>query len=260
MKEYRVNFKIVLYKQMSDTYKDLKDYKKAIEYSEKQKVYQNINDDQEIVKAIRDIDAKYQTKENKLQISSLKSTMDKGGKLIIFLLITIVLFFLSYQNMRRKKKIAEQEKLIQIQKIENILQEQELHEMAKKLGVENNVEFVGIKTPLEVAKYMRESALLVLPSRAETFGAVLIEALACGTPVVATRCGGTEDIVNDSVGKLVPKENAEALADAIVEVAAQRHNFNSVELRDYALTNFAWEQIARKTIDLYSKAINAENN
>ena len=139
-------------------------------------------------------------------------------------------------------------------------QEQELHEMAKKLGVEKNVEFVGVKTPLEVAEYMRESALLVLPSRAETFGAVLIEALACGTPVVATRCGGTEDIVNESVGKLVPKENAEALADAIVEVAAQRHNFNSVELRDYALTNFAWEQIARQTIDLYSKAINAENN
>ena len=131
VKEYRVNFKIMLYKQMSDTYKDLKDYKKALEYSEKQKVYQNINDDQEIVKAIRDIDAKYQTKENKLQISSLKSTMDKGGKLIIFLLITIILFFLSYQNMRRKKKIAEQEKLIQIQKIENILQEQELHEIDK---------------------------------------------------------------------------------------------------------------------------------
>ncbi|WP_293872279.1 sensor histidine kinase [Flavobacterium sp.] len=131
VKEYQTNFKIALYTQMSETYKELKDYKKAYEYSEKQKVYQNINNEQEIVKAIRDIDAKYQTKENKLQITSLKNTMDKGGKVIIFLLITIVLFFLSYQNMRRKKKIAEQEKLIQTQKIENILQEQELHEIDK---------------------------------------------------------------------------------------------------------------------------------
>ncbi|MGH9946536.1 MAG: glycosyltransferase [Pyrinomonadaceae bacterium] len=138
--------------------------------------------------------------------------------------------------------------------------ENELKEMAKKLGVEKNVEFVGIKTPGEVAQYMCESALLVLPSRTETFGAVLIEALACGTPVVATRCGGTEDIVNDKVGKLVSKENPEELADAILEVAGQRHRFNSEDLRGYALTNFAWEEIARQTIDLYGKAINAENN
>lgn len=135
-------------------------------------------------------------------------------------------------------------------------QEIELHEMAVKLGLEKNVEFVGIKTPSEVAQYMRESALLVLPSRTETFGAVLIEALACGTPVVATRCGGTEDIVHERVGKLVPSEDPEALAEAIVEIATQRQNFDPEVLRDYALNNFAWEQIARQTMDLYSDAIN----
>ena len=61
---------------------------------------------------------------------------------------------------------------------------------------------------------MRESAVLVLPSRRESFGSVLVEALACGTPVVATSCGGPEDIVTDAVGRLVPVENAEALAGA----------------------------------------------
>lgn len=138
-------------------------------------------------------------------------------------------------------------------------QEQDLHDMAKELGVENNIEFVGIKTPSEVAAYMRESALLVLPSRLETFGVVLIEALACGIPVVATRCGGTEDIVNDRVGRLVPTENATELADAIVEVATRRNDFNSADLRNYVLTNFAWEQIARQTMDLYSEAISANS-
>ncbi len=139
-------------------------------------------------------------------------------------------------------------------------QEIELHEMARKFGLEKNVEFAGIKTPAEVAKYMRESALLVLPSRTETFGAVLIEALACGTPVVATRCGGTEDIVNEDVGRLVPKENAEALANAVVEVITQRHRFDSAQLRRYATSNYDWEQIARQTVDLYGRAINSKNN
>ncbi len=107
---------------------------------------------------------------------------------------------------------------------------------------------------------MRESALLVLPSRTETFGAVLIEALACGTPVVATKCGGTEDIVNESVGLLVPKENPEALAKAIIEVVVERQKFDSTKLRNYALENFDWEKIARRTVDLYNKAVNARNN
>ncbi len=139
-------------------------------------------------------------------------------------------------------------------------QEIELHELARKFGLEKNVEFAGIKTPSEVAKYMRESALLVLPSRTETFGAVLIEALACGTPVVATACGGTEDIVNDCVGRLVEKENPTALANAIIEITTERHKFNSAELRDYALSNYSWEHIARQMVDLYSKAVNPANN
>lgn len=138
--------------------------------------------------------------------------------------------------------------------------EMELRQLSKQLGIEKNVEFAGIKTPSEVADYMRQSAVLVLPSRMETFGAVLVEALACGTPVVATACGGPEDIVNDSVGRLVPKENADALADGIIEILMKRHNFNPAELREYVLKNFAWEQIARQTVDLYNKAIYAKNN
>ncbi|MEP6902115.1 MAG: glycosyltransferase family 4 protein [Actinomycetota bacterium] len=139
-------------------------------------------------------------------------------------------------------------------------QEMELREMAKKLGLTENVEFAGLKTPPEVARYMRESALLVLPSRIETFGAVLIEALACGTPVVATKCGGPEDVVNNQVGQLVPTEDVTALANAIVEVIGERGKFNSQKLREYAVKNFAWEEIARQTVGLYNQAVNNGTN
>jgi glycosyltransferase involved in cell wall biosynthesis len=139
-------------------------------------------------------------------------------------------------------------------------QESDLHAMARELGIENNVSFVGIKTPAEVASYMRQSAVLVLPSRTETFGAVLVEALACGTPVVATTCGGTVDIVDDSVGRLVPKENAKELAKAILDIVSERSKFDPKKLRDYAVNNFGWEQIARRTVDLYSEALKNGNH
>jgi glycosyltransferase involved in cell wall biosynthesis len=105
---------------------------------------------------------------------------------------------------------------------------------------------------------MRRSAVLVLPSRAEAFGAVLVEALACGTPVVATRCGGPEDVVNEQVGHLVPSDDEEALAGAIEDVLAHRDRYDPDQLRAYALENFSWEMIARRTFDLYEAAMSGE--
>lgn len=131
----------------------------------------------------------------------------------------------------------------------------ELRRMAEEYGLGKNIEFAGIKTPPEVARYMRESALLVLPSRTETFGAVLIEALACGTPVVATKCGGPEDFINDSVGRLVEKENPNALADAILEVVSKRDQFDPAGLSEFASSNYSWDRIAGQMVDLYRQAI-----
>lgn len=139
-------------------------------------------------------------------------------------------------------------------------QEKQLRSMAKDLGLDDHIEFVGIKSPIEVAKYMRESALLVLPSRAESFGAVLVEALACGTPVIATRCGGPEDIITDEVGILVQNEDDNALAHAIELVLTQQKMYDQAKLRAYALDNFSWERVASKTIDLYRMSFDYEGN
>ena len=133
IKDNNTNTRIILYGLMADLYKEMKNYKKALEYTDKQKVYQSINDDNQQVKAIRDIDAKYQTKEHKSEILLLQSAMKKGGAVIVFLLALLILFVLGYKNLNKKKKIAEQEKLIEIHKLENILQEHELHEIDKIL-------------------------------------------------------------------------------------------------------------------------------
>lgn len=134
-------------------------------------------------------------------------------------------------------------------------QQEELKVHASALGLGDRFAFVGHQPPHEVARRMAESAVLVLPSRAESFGSVLIEALACGTPVVATRCGGPEDIVDDSVGELVPKEDSAALADALVRVMERRDEYAPQTLRDEALRRFGWDVVVRRTLDVYQQVM-----
>lgn len=133
--------------------------------------------------------------------------------------------------------------------------EDRLRQMTVDLGLSNVVQFAGTKSLPDLVQTIRESALLVLPSRSESFGSVLVEALACGTPVVATKCGGPEDIVTDEVGRLVPREDPDALATALEDVLENRHRFDPASLRRYALANFDWARIAEKYIDLYREAL-----
>ena len=91
----------------------------------------------------------------------------------------------------------------------------QLETQAKALGIENQVTFTGMLRREEVLFEMQDCDVFVLPSIVETFGVVLIEALACGKPVIATKCGGPEDIINQNNGILLPTKNVGALAEAM---------------------------------------------
>lgn len=122
---------------------------------------------------------------------------------------------------------------------------------ASALGVSDCLEVIGGRSPAQVARLMAESAVLVVPSRAESFGAVVIEALACGTPVVATRCGGPEEIVTPRVGRLVPTEDPDALAAALGDVLDHPDRYEPAELRGYALERFGAEAVQRRLAAIY---------
>jgi len=134
-------------------------------------------------------------------------------------------------------------------------EEVRLQQMTRDLGLQDRVNFAGKKSPSELAAHMRESALLVLPSRAESFGMVLVEALACGTPVVATRCGGPEDIVTSQVGVLVPPEDPAALAQGIRHVLDHGANYDPARLRAHAVENFGLEPVGNRIAQLYREAV-----
>src|SRR5713226_4678167 len=130
-----------------------------------------------------------------------------------------------------------------------------IRRMTQELDLEGRVQFVGKRRPPELARYIQESAVLVLPSRAESFGMVLVEALACGTPVVATRCGGPEDIVNDQVGVLVPPESPQALAAGIAHVLDKRNSYDPEVLRSFALREFGLDSVGSRLKTLYAEAL-----
>jgi glycosyltransferase involved in cell wall biosynthesis len=139
-------------------------------------------------------------------------------------------------------------------------EELRLQRMVGELNLSDRVHFAGKQPLSELIRYMQQSAALVLPSRAESLGMVLVEALACGTPVVSTRCGGPEDIVNEHVGVLVPPENPEALARGIEHVLDHHADYDPAELRAHALENFGLESVGRRLQKVYQDAVGSSRN
>jgi glycosyltransferase involved in cell wall biosynthesis len=79
-----------------------------------------------------------------------------------------------------------------------------------------NVEFVGAKRGVELGDYYRMADVFVFPSRWETFGLVMIEAMSCGTPVAAYPCQGPLDVVDEGVTGCLNEELKQAVNDALM--------------------------------------------
>lgn len=96
----------------------------------------------------------------------------------------------------------------------------QLHDQAERLNL-HSLHFLGNVAQDELCRLYNIAQVDIVPSRREPFGLVAVEAMACGTPVVATNEGGLPDFVNDQVGALVPVDDAPALANAIQETLAR---------------------------------------
>ena len=138
--------------------------------------------------------------------------------------------------------------------------EEFLKEYAAKLGLLANgtVTFLG-KLPHEmVAAEMARATALVSFSRAETFGCVLLEARACGCPVVATRTGGVPELFQpeNAFGLLVEPDDEAALEAALTAVLAKSVNFNPIQLRADAAIRCAPDNVGVAFGSMYQKALN----
>jgi teichuronic acid biosynthesis glycosyltransferase TuaC len=127
--------------------------------------------------------------------------------------------------------------------------------LADKLGVSQMVHFVGQKPNQEIPLWMNTCDVLVLPSLSEGFGVVLIEAMACGKPVISTKCGGPEDIVSQDTGILVPPRDEAALSNALKGMLNGRYHFDPERIRQYVIDNYAYDRIASRILEVYRQAL-----
>ncbi|MFA0783568.1 glycosyltransferase family 4 protein [Fervidibacter sacchari] len=129
-----------------------------------------------------------------------------------------------------------------------------LKHQATALGIRDKVHFVGAQPHERIVLWMNAGDVFCLPSRKEGFGAVLIEALACGTPVVATSVGGIPEIVTDGrVGRLVRSRDPKELAACIEEVLET--HWDRQRLRDYVAERFSFDVVTRKLLEMYGSVM-----
>jgi glycosyltransferase involved in cell wall biosynthesis len=131
----------------------------------------------------------------------------------------------------------------------------EYEALASRLGIADVCHFHGMAPHGEIARFMSGADVFVLPSLAETFGVVLVEAMSAGLPVVATRCGGPEELVTPDLGVLVGPGDAEALAGGIMDVLGRLDEFSEVHLREVADERYGQASVAGRLVSLYGEIV-----
>lgn len=130
-----------------------------------------------------------------------------------------------------------------------------LQKLIGSLGMERQIRLLGKLSRQEVRDQMMKCDAFVLSSLFETFGVVLIEALACGKPILATKCGGPEDVVNDANGILVDKGSVEQLALGMERIYQNIDSFDSSTIHDNCLQRFGQKAVIEQLAEIYQIAL-----
>ena len=123
----------------------------------------------------------------------------------------------------------------------------------------HQIRLLGTKPPEEVNDLLCHSDCFVLSSRLETFAIVVIEAMAKGLPVIATKSGGPETFLLPEHGLLVEKENVKELSDAMVHMKEHHGDYDSRQIREFCYNHFSQDVIATQIINVYKRVISGRN-
>ncbi len=124
--------------------------------------------------------------------------------------------------------------------------------LAKEKGVEDRITWLGGLSREQVRDEMQRCSFYVLPSRHETFGNVLLEAMACGKPVVATKCGGPEDIVSSETGALCDLD-IRGVQLGILDMLNRLDSYSQDQIRKHSIDRFSSNTFIESLKSIYHK-------
>jgi len=126
----------------------------------------------------------------------------------------------------------------------------------KQLGIENNFRFTGFVKDEDLPFYYNAADFFALPSKSgEGLPLVALEAMACGLPVIATNVGGISEILMEDYGKIVPPNQPELLAKAILEFSNIDLSSRKLEIRAVMEEKYSWDKNVETLIGIYEELI-----
>ena len=130
-----------------------------------------------------------------------------------------------------------------------------LESLIGQLGLKEQVFLSGKLSREEVLSTIDESDCMILSSEIETFGVVLIEALSRGKPLIASKCGGPESIVDSQNGLLYEIGDIEGLSKAMLYIQENIHTYEPRVIREDALLKYGNKPFARKISSVYNSIL-----
>ena len=133
--------------------------------------------------------------------------------------------------------------------------QKDMPRLLEQYGLEGRVTLLGGLKPESTVSYYQGCDCFVMPSRLESFSMVVLEAMACGKPIIATNCGGPRDLLCNECGILVPKQNPLALARAISRMSQKYSDYSQEKIRQRCLENYSHEVVGERLIELYLQVL-----
>src|SRR5262249_31137731 len=131
-----------------------------------------------------------------------------------------------------------------------------LKEQIKSSGIEDFVDLTGEIPYADVSKQMKLASALVLFSRYENLPCVIIEALCCGLPVIATDVGGINELISTKNGLLVQSEDEDELILGMARMIDEYNNFDKQQISLEACERFNYSTIGKQLHELYLQVLN----
>ncbi len=216
----------------------------------------------DLLKAMNDLGIRSQSQEiipNVVNTDLFSSSKNKQPR-TIFSLITVMEFTEKDKNLKGLLNVLSEVQKQHLPFHLDIVGYGQDEDLVKKhalgLGItEESVTFHGKMYHQELSKFMASKDAFVLFSKSENLPCVIVEAMACGLPVVASNVGGISEMVKPEIGYLVESMNEKQLLDTIIKLKENINTFDSGEIEQEATSNYSQKAIGKKLTSIYKNVL-----